>query len=194
MRKFLVSALGVASLMLVSFVPQTLAGDVSMHFDFDGTEYVHRWSQKGQNEFTPQKETNLNAWNDMVTVNVYDKVTNGDQLASAANSVLSNYQAAGKILKTDSKPRTETHPAEHFIAAVLGSPKFLEAVFTRLSLTDSGVGCATIYSHRVYGEKAGPQMSKWLSENAPAKEKALMAWEKRPSIRDLRELPQSTTP
>jgi hypothetical protein len=169
MRTSLVSTIAAMVLISLGTVQSSLAKDSQLQFNFDGTQYVHRWSQKGQNEFTPPQEKDLGAWTDMVTVNVYDKVSNGDQLAAAANSVVSNYQDAGKILKTESKPRTEQRPAEHFIAAVLGAPTFLEAVFTRLSLADGGVGCATVYSHRIYGEKVGPQMSKWLSENAPNK-------------------------
>ena len=61
-------------------------------------------------------------------------------------------------------------PAEHFIAVVFGRPKFLEAAFGRFKLVD-GVGCSIVYSHRIYGEKVGDQMSKWLNDNGPKMEK-----------------------
>jgi hypothetical protein len=37
---------------------------------FGGTDYVHRWSKNGQNEFTPPNDKDLDRWRDMVTINV----------------------------------------------------------------------------------------------------------------------------
>jgi hypothetical protein len=148
---------------------------------FGGVTYVHRWSQGGQHEFTPEGQEDLDSWTDMVTVNVHEAVRDGDQLAEIANTILSNYQGAGEILRTDSKPRTETTPAEHFIAAVLGSPTFLEAAFARLMLVE-GTGVVVVYSHRVYGEAAGPAMSEWLGEKGQGVEEALMTWRDAPSV------------
>ena len=112
----------------------------------------------------------------MVTINLYANAHDGDALAVTANSVLENYKShGGKVLKTDSVPRTPTRPAEHYIAVVLGQPAFLEAAFARFRMVD-GNGCAIIYSHRIYGEKVGDKMSAWLQANGPAIEKALMSW------------------
>jgi len=162
----------------------------AMAITFRGTDYVHRWSRNGQNEFTPAGDSDLARWRDMVTINVHESVGNGEQLAELANSVLTNYQGHGKIVRTDSKPRTQQQAAEHFIGAVLGNPAFLEAAFARFLLVD-GKGLVVVYSHRVYGQNAGPAMSDWLQANGPATEKALMGWGGLPSVAELRKLPQS---
>ena len=144
---------------------------------FNRTEYVHRWSQNDQHEFTPAGQEDLAKWTDMVTINLYQQATDGESLARIANQVLGNYQAQkGIVLKTSSVPRTAEKPAEHLIAVVFGRPTFLEAVQARFKLV-SGKGVAIIYSHRVYGNEVGPEMSSWLKENGPSIEKALMAWE-----------------
>jgi hypothetical protein len=157
---------------------------------FGGTTYVHRWSKNGQNEFTPPDDADLARWRDMVTINVHDTVRDGDALAALANGVLGNYQKFGKVLRTDSRPRTAQRPAEHFVVAVLGDPGFLEAAFARFVLVDGGA-LVIVYSHRIYASKAGDAMSQWLSANGPAIEKTLMGWDKAPSIPALKTLPQS---
>ena len=157
---------------------------------FEGVDYLHRWSKDGQNEFTPKSDPDLAKWRDMVTVNVFEAVRTGEQLAEVANKVLGNYQARGKILRTDSRPRTAGRPAEHLIVAALGDPAFLEAAFARLLLVD-GAGYVVVRSHRVYGKAAGPAMSDWLKANGPNVEKALMEWDQLPPRDALRKLPQS---
>jgi len=148
---------------------------------FGGVTYVHRWSHEGQHEFTPEGDDDLEHWTDMVTINVHEAVRDGDQLAATANGVLANYQGAGEILRTDSRPRTETTEAEHFIAAVLGSPTFLEAAFARFMLVE-GTGVVAVYSHRVYGQPAGPAMSDWLAERGQEVEETLMGWGDVPAV------------
>jgi hypothetical protein len=157
---------------------------------FNGTSYVHRWSKGGQNEYTPPGEEDLAAWKSMVTINVHDAVRNGDQLAGLANRVVGNYQATGKILRADSKPRTKDHEAEHFAAVMMPDPKFLEAVFARILLAE-GRGVVIVYSKRVYGSAAGDEMSAWLAKNGEASEKALRSWTGLPSLSALKALPQS---
>ncbi|HEX8077394.1 MAG TPA: hypothetical protein VF511_06230, partial [Chthoniobacterales bacterium] len=121
-------------------------------------------------------QEDLQKWSDMVTINLYPDAHDGDGLAAKANAVLQNYKNAGaKILRTDSVPRTAERPAEHLIAAVFARPKFIEVAFARLKLAD-GTGCSLVYSHRIYGEKIGDEMSAWLKANAPEMEKALMEW------------------
>lgn len=153
-------------------------------------EYVHRWSKAGQHEFTPAGDEDLPHWRDMVTVNVHDAVSTGEQLAEVANRVVANYQSHGKVLRTDSRPRTPERPAEHLVVAVLGNPEFLEAAFARFVLVD-GKGLVLVYSHRVYGRQAGPEMSRWLEANGPVAERTLMAWSNPPAPAKLRSLPQS---
>src|SRR3954470_12177840 len=151
------------------------------NFAFKGVEYFHRWSQGEQHEFTPVNQEDLEKWTDMITLNGYPDVREGDGLAAKANAVLENYKAhQAKVLKTNSVPRTPEHPAEHFIAVAFGTSNFIEVAFAHLKLID-GAGCSIVYSHRIYGEKIGDQMSAWLRANAPAIEKALMEWNEAPS-------------
>jgi hypothetical protein len=156
---------------------------------FDGTVYLHRWSRGGQNEYTPEGDNDLSRWRDMVTLNTHDAVRSGEQLATLANSVMGNYQKHGKIVRTDSKPRTPQRPAEHLIVAILGNAELLEAVFARIVLVD-GVGEVAVYSHRIYGRDAAGPMGEWLKANGPSIEKTLMAWDGIPSPAALRSLPQ----
>lgn len=143
--------------------------------------YFHRWSQKGQHEFTPAKQEDLKKWSDMMTVNGYPGVDDGDSLATTANAVLENYKKhQAKVLKTNSVPRTADRPAEHFIAVVFGRPDFIEVAFARFKLVDEQ-GFSFVYSHRIYGEKIGDEMSAWLLANGEGVEKALMEWSSYPS-------------
>jgi hypothetical protein len=93
------------------------------------------------------------------------------------------------VLRTNSVPRTQDRPAEHFIAVVFGPPNFIEVAFARFKLVD-GAGCSILYSHRIYGEKVGDQISAWLNENAAKTERTLMEWNNIPSPASLRELPR----
>ena len=196
MKNRLIRTLFAMAYVSISFAAQmafgqsALSGPDAMVFVFRNTEYEHRWSKNGQNEFTPHGEADLASWNDMVTLNVHETVSTGEQLADAANKVLGNYQRNGKILRTDSKPRTADRSAEHLVVAVLGSPTFLEAAFARLVLVD-GVGIVVVYSHRVYGKAAGPAMSDWFKANGSQVGNALMAWNPIPEPKTLKRLPQS---
>jgi len=150
-------------------------------FFFGGVGYFHRWSQNDQHEFTPEGQEDLDKWTNMITINAYPSAHDGDALAGKANAVLENYKSHnGRVLRTNSVPRTPDRPAEHFIAVVFGRPNFIEVAFARFKLMD-GVGCSIVYSHRIYGEKIGDQMSAWLSANGAAIEKALMEWTSMPS-------------
>ena len=156
-------------------------------FVFRDVGYFHRWSQGEQHEFTPENQEDLKKWTDMMTVNGYPDVDDGDGLAAMANAVLGNYKKhEAKVLKTNSVPRTAERPAEHFIAVVFGRPDFSEVAFARFKLVD-GKGFSFVYSHRIYGEKIGDQMSAWLSANGEAVEKALMKWSSYPSPDSLSE-------
>ncbi|HEX4697312.1 MAG TPA: hypothetical protein VH254_06530 [Candidatus Udaeobacter sp.] len=156
-------------------------------FIFAGIEYFHRWSANDQHEFTPEGQQNLDKWSDMITVNVYPSAHDGDALAAKANAVLENYKIhEGRVLRTNSAPRTADRPAEYLVSVVFGRPNFIEVAFARFKLVN-GVGCSTVYSHRVYGEKVGDQMSAWLKANGPKTEKMLMDWTDIPSPASLRE-------
>jgi hypothetical protein len=140
-------------------------------------EYLHRWSQNTQHEYTPADQADLEHWRDMLTINYYPSVTDGDGLAAAANGVLENYKRhKAQVVRTNSVPRTPDKPAEHLIVVLFAQPAFIEAVFARFKLVN-GVGTAAIYSHRVYGQKVGPEMSAWLEPSGPQTEQTLMSWE-----------------
>lgn len=147
---------------------------------FGGIEYFHRWSKDDQHEFTPRDQEDLDRWSDMVTINRYRNVTDGEGLAATANAVLETYKSNRAIvLRTDSVPRTSDKPAEYLIAVLFPTPDFIEAAFARFKIVD-GVGTSIVYSHREYGKKIGDQMSAWLKMNGPTTEKTLMSWERIP--------------
>jgi len=168
------------------------AGPEKSAFVFDGVGYLHRWSMNYQHEFTPEGQEDLEKWSDMITINVYPDTHDGEALATRANAVLENYKShKGKVLRTSSVPRTPKQPAEHFIAVVFGRPNFIEVAFARFKLVD-GLGCSIVFSHRIYGEKIGDQISAWLNNNGAEKEKALMEWTEIPSPASFdRELPRN---
>jgi len=168
--------------------PTAKPADASV--SFGGVEYVHRWSQNGQNEFTPAAQPNLKTWTDMVTIIVNERVTNGEQLAQLANGVVGNYGRAGEIVRTDSRPRTAKAEAEHFIAAKLHAQGVTEAVFARVVLVE-GRGMIVVYSHRAYGPHSETSIGPWMDRNGPATERALMAWTGIPRLARLRGLPQA---
>jgi hypothetical protein len=145
-------------------------------FEFQDVDYFHRWSGGTQHEFTPAKQEDLDHWTDMITVNTYPDVSDGEKLAGTANAILGNYQRAGKVLRTNSVPATDGKPAEHFIAVMFNRPDFAEAAFARVKLHD-GKGHSFVYSHRFYGTKAADEMGEWLKANGEKTEKALMDWE-----------------
>lgn len=184
----------VAQIILLSslLAPSLQASDAGQAatLSFGNVDYFHRWSKNGQNEYTPKGENDLNAWHDMITINVHGSVHNGEELAAMANQVLGNYQRAGKIIRTGSTPRTADRPAEHLVVAILGAKGVSEVAFARFHLVD-GVGMVTVYSHREYGEKAADTISKWLPANGPSVEKTLMAWDKSPKTAALQSLPQA---
>jgi hypothetical protein len=182
-------------LLLAAFAtmraPQTLAVSPSVKpaFSFQGVEYFHRWSKDNQHEFTPAGQEDLKKWTDMITLNAYPDARDGEALAAKANAVLENYtRNRARVFKTNSVPRTAERPAEHLIAVVFGRPEFIEVAFARLKMID-GQGCSIVYSHRIYGEKIGDQMSAWLSANGPKVEKALMEWSAIPSPNAFRGAP-----
>lgn len=144
-------------------------------FTFNGQSYLHRFSEGDLHEFTPKAQSNLKTWTDMFTVNVYAKATDGEGLASMANTVLENYKSSkAVVVKTDSVARTDTRPAEHLIVVLFPRAEFVEAAFARFRMQD-GHGASLVYSHRVYGKRAGDTMSSWLKANGPKVEKELMS-------------------
>ena len=149
-------------------------------FALGGVNYFHRYANGDMHEYTPSGQEDLKRWKDMVTINTYRDAKDGDALVAAANTVLGNYKAAkAVVVKTSSIPRTAEKPAEHLIVVLFPRPDFIEAVFARFRMHE-GTGTSVIYSHRIYGAKAGNAMSVWLKKNGPAREKSLMSWNAMP--------------
>ncbi|MBS1724342.1 MAG: hypothetical protein JSS66_15475 [Armatimonadetes bacterium] len=158
-------------MLLVALLLMTAEPD----FTFSGTPYFHRYSKDNLHEYTPKDQT-VDKWSDMMTFNVYSQVKDGEALATSANNVLGAYKEAKAIVvKTDSVPRTESKPAEHLIVVLFPQPAFIEAAFARFKMHE-GHGVSLVYSHRIYGAKAGDAMSEWLKGNGARVEKALMDW------------------
>ena len=154
-----------------------------------GTTFLHRWSQADQHEFTPEGQEDLQRWRDMLTVNYYKNVKDGDALSATANSALENYKSHNAlVVKTSSVPRTAERPAEYLIVVFFPQPDFIEAVFARFKLIGE-IGAAAIYSHREYGQKIGDRMSAWLQQNGPAIEKALLSADGLPPAQNTMKLP-----
>ena len=86
-RRTLEAAALLLALALPASAQERAAGSV-MTLDFAGTSCLHRWSQNGQNEFTPAAQPDLDKWQDMLTIDVHDDATNAEQLANVANNVL----------------------------------------------------------------------------------------------------------
>jgi len=166
------------ALMLVIGLPQQKVDKKEKAvFSFAGIQYYHRFEKDDQHEYTPSGQQDLKRWTDMVTTHLYKKAMDGEALAATANAVLENYKAnKGRVVRTDSVLRTSTKPAEHLIVVLFPRPEFIEAVFSRFKMQD-GIGSALIYSHRIYGGKAGNEMSAWLEKNGRTTEKALMGFD-----------------
>jgi hypothetical protein len=172
LRRFFVFVLGVAGAIVLALAKEPSA----TAFDFQGAPYFHRWSQGTQHEFTPAKQEDLDHWTDMITINLYPGVDDGEKMAGTANAVLGNYRShQGKILKTSSVPASDDRPAEHFIAVRFNQPAFVEIAFARFKLVD-GKGHSFVYSHRVYGDKAADEMNAWVKANGEKTENALLDW------------------
>ena len=149
---------------------------------FNGTEFHLRWSKAGQFEFTPSGQEDLSRWTEMLTIWRYDAIRDGEALAAQANRTLGAYQSArGKILRTNSLPRTAQKPAEHFIAALLGGGQALEFAAARLLLAD-GRGVGLVYSRRSYGKPAKPDLGPWVAQNGASLEQRLMAFDPGPAL------------
>lgn len=173
-RRRMLAFLG-AALPMAPAIAQVNPPGVPRHISFDGRRFLFRFAKDGLHEFTPEPETDLNAFTNMLTVNVLKTVTDPEALARMANGVVARSQQLGRIIKTASRPAKPGIPAEHLVVAVLGKPKFLEAAFTRVFLL-AGCGFSMVYSYRIYQEKAGPAMAEWLNANGNRLESALVNW------------------
>ncbi len=174
----MLSGIALLALVPMAFVggdpPQKNEKDAKVAFTFAGSGYVFRYKKDGLREYTPKGQPDLKKWTDMLTVNEYATIKDGEGLASAANSVLETYKAnKAVVVKTSSVPRTDKKEAEHLIVVLFPQPDFIEAAFARFVM-NKGVGHSVVYSHRIYGKKAGDAMSKWLLANGEKREKALM--------------------
>jgi hypothetical protein len=145
-------------------------------FTFAGSGYYSRYVKGNLHEFTPKDQPNLDKFTDMVTINKYASVKDGDALAATANSVLELYQNnKAVIVKTSSVPRTDKKPAEHLIVGKFVREGMVEISYARFLLRKE-VGYSVVYSHRAYGKKAVETMNSWLKQVGANREKDLMAF------------------
>ncbi len=150
----------------------------------DGKTYIHRWSTSNQHEFTPQGQEDLTDWSDMLTINIFPDVIDGEELAQIANKILGRYEKIGAIVRTNSIPRSEKSEAEHLIVAILKGNGVMEAAYARIKMVQ-GKGTATVWSRREYGEAdAAQNIGSWLKENGVTREKIFMSWEGYPQLND----------
>jgi len=170
--------------------PASAAAAAAPLFQFAGTPYVHRWSHAGQHEFTPPSQPDVSRWQDMLTVQLYDKVHTSDELALVANGVLVAYQKQGLVIRKSTSQAQPGHPTEHIVVAVLHDKGVREMVFARFRLAPEG-GQALVYSHRVYGIKPDDAAAAWFQANDVPTERAMMTWTDIPSVAALQALPQS---
>jgi hypothetical protein len=176
------------SLLGVGLLPPAMArGDgPSLAFKFNGQVYEHRWSQGGQNEFTPQGQDDLDHWQDMMTINVFEDVRDTKALSAIAGNTLENYQGMGKIIRS-AKVGAVDGSTEFLVVAVLSSGTTQEANFARFTLT-RGMGLAIISQHRAEGAESESEMSAWLLKHGQANEDKLMAWDGMPTAKALQAL------
>lgn len=164
----------VAAILIQAAVGGQSAEQGKPAFTFGKQAYFHRYTKDNLHEFTPKSQSNLQKWTDMVTINDYADAKDGETLAAKANAVLETYKAnKAMVVKTNSTPRTAKKPAEHLIVVLFPQPTFIEASFTRFVL-NKGTGASVVFSHRIYGRKAGDAMSQWLLKNGDKCEKELM--------------------
>lgn len=180
------------TLILLAVLAPALSSAASkpMILSFNSTKFVHRWRNADQHEFTPEAQTDLAKYTDMLTINVHDKVRTGDELAALANDTLGKYEASGKVLRTASLPRTQDREAEHFAAVVFARKDTIEVTFARFLLT-SGGGLVIVYSKRFFGSAADSEANNWLAKNGMPLEKSLMSWTTIPTLAQLQALPQN---
>lgn len=178
-----------ALLLLCAFAHAHAQTRAPVRLELDGLGYEHRWSQAGQNEFTPAGQEDLQRWQDMLTLVVRADIVDGEALAGLGNGLLESYQRSGVIVRTDSRPAAPDRPAEHLLVAMLGGGTMVEAAFTRLVLHD-GVGLVVVRGRRAYGEGAAQEIGAWVRDNGVQVEQALMAWPLPPLDR-ITALPQS---
>jgi len=157
--------------------------------DFNGAKYLLRWTNGTQFEFTPAGQEDLDRWTDMVTLLLFPTAKDADALAQIANATLSRYQdRKGTIIGTGTAPPPGANPGEQFVAAVLPDANFLEFVQSRFLLV-SGQGVALLYTHRLYGTRAGNEMSQWMQPNGPLLERQLMNFDAAPLVTTVQGLP-----
>jgi len=157
------------SLSLFVFASDVNAGDLTTpetsKIQFDGQEYLYKWSHDDLHEFTPGEQSVTEQWNDMLTVNYYPVVSTAKDLSVIVNAVLSNYKDAGGIvLGVESIPKTKLKPAEFIIAAVFGASEAAEFAMVKFQLHE-GIGASIAYAHRQYGPEAANDINDWMDDN-----------------------------
>ncbi len=156
------------------FLPKwSMAAD----FQFDGQPYFFRWTNGTLFELTPEGQSDLNDWQEMVSFVIFSDANNGEALAENANRILGNYQShKGMLLATNSIPATKQQPAEHFMAYLFIEPERFEFAANRIVQLEN-YGVSLVYSKRFYNNKGedGHSVSRWMEAQGPKIEEALKA-------------------
>ena len=133
---------------------------MAANFQFDNQNYLFRWTDGQLYEFTPEGQSDLNNWEEMVSFPIFQSVDNGERLAEIANQTLANYQSVeGMLLATDSRPATDTQPAEHFVAYLFIQRETMEFAANRLLLSKD-YGVSVVYSKRFYKQKGEDEIGR----------------------------------
>jgi hypothetical protein len=157
---------------------------LDMIFNFNGQIWSHRWSGDGQHEFLPGGDTDLQTWQEMITLLVFEEVDTDEALERVASNTLGFYSDSGTLLRAEVFQRAETSDPEYLLVAVLAVNGVVEAVFNHTRMVD-GVGAATVYSHRFYGDTASDEVSAWLQTHGAHMENTLLAWDGAPRPKHL---------
>lgn len=181
LRQFAVIAISMCTVLLTSTIARADNSSilaVKASIELDGREYFHRNSGLVQHEFTPDGETDLDNWTDMLTIVTYKGATDEASMEARAKAVLATYQqSGGKVLKAATIPPKNGHPADHFMTAVFASPDFIEYVQVRLRLSESldpTQGLGIVHSHRIYGSNVGEEVRMWALDHEIPLGKALL--------------------
>jgi hypothetical protein len=161
---------------------------------FHGETYFHRWSQNGQHEFTPSGQADLKRWKDMVTVRVFEQVTNEAQFTGMVRATVANYKKVGVINRVMERPKkTPDGVDEVVVVATLRAGNIIEFVAARFLMRD-GVGTLYVASHREYTDDQGIDSTlegDYVKNKLGRVVNALAVWDGAPALDALRALPRS---
>ena len=151
--------------------------------EFNGVRYLHRWSKNGQHEYTPEGQTDLTRWKQMVTL--IDKPGMNPYEASAwAVNLADGFEKSGMLISADRPSDTE-----YRVVGVMRAGEIVEANFARL-MVFQGRAVMLMVQRRFYGQEAS-ELADWMKDNTPLISAELLDWGPVPSVESLAALPQA---